>query len=218
MMVHGNTDVATLPAETDAPGSTDARLADCLARLEPLHQHLCPRQVLGVRIGLQAADLLGTPALQADKRLLALVETDGCFADGVGVATGCWLGHRTLRLMDYGKVAATLVDTTTGRAVRVRPRRRARARADRYASGAPDPWHAQLAAYQVMPSEALLRAEWVSLGRSLPELLGQAGVRIACQRCGEEILNGREVVVGAEVVCRGCTGIGPFSPGKLVSA
>ena len=48
---------------------------------------------------------------QTDKRLYTFVETDGCFADGVMVATGCSLGHRTLRLIDYGKVAATFVDT-----------------------------------------------------------------------------------------------------------
>src|SRR3712207_7090667 len=48
----------------------------------------------------------------------SFVETDGCFADGVSVATGCWLGRRTLRLVDHGKVAATFMDTLTERAVR----------------------------------------------------------------------------------------------------
>ena len=57
--------------------------------------------------------LLNLPLPQKDKRLLTFVETDGCFADGVSVATGCWLGRRTMRLVDYGKVAATFVDTHT---------------------------------------------------------------------------------------------------------
>jgi formylmethanofuran dehydrogenase subunit E len=52
---------------------------------------------------------------QNDKRLFAFVETDGCFYDGVAVASGCWVGHRTLRLMDYRKVAVTIVDTACAR-------------------------------------------------------------------------------------------------------
>ncbi|MGB1288420.1 MAG: FmdE family protein, partial [Aggregatilineales bacterium] len=66
---------------------------------------------------------------QRDKRLITFVETDGCFADGVSVATGCWLGRRTMRLMDYGKVAATFVDTLTGDAVRIAPHPQSRTRA-----------------------------------------------------------------------------------------
>jgi formylmethanofuran dehydrogenase subunit E len=104
------------------------RLAACLARLGELHPRLCPRQVLGARIGLQAGALLGLDLPRADKRLLALVETDGCFADGVSVATGCWLGRRTLRLLDYGRVAAMLVDISTGRCGSGRTRRPAPAR------------------------------------------------------------------------------------------
>jgi len=45
---------------------------------------------------------------QSNKRLIPIVETDGCFADGIAVATGCELSHRTLRLVDFGKVTATL--------------------------------------------------------------------------------------------------------------
>jgi formylmethanofuran dehydrogenase subunit E len=86
-------------------------LNQLLDRSAELHNHLCPRQVLGVRIGMYAGELLGLELPQTDKRLYTFVETDGCFADGVSVAAGCWLGRRTMRLMDYGKVAAVFVDT-----------------------------------------------------------------------------------------------------------
>jgi formylmethanofuran dehydrogenase subunit E len=64
---------------------------------------------------------------QNDKRLFAFVETDGCFCDGVAVASGCWVGHRTLRLMDYGKVPVTIVDTACARSAFILPRNRAHA-------------------------------------------------------------------------------------------
>ncbi|MCC6175174.1 MAG: formylmethanofuran dehydrogenase, partial [Chloroflexi bacterium] len=46
-----------------------------MERLLPLHARLCPRQILGARIGLYAGELLGLDLPQTDKRLLAIVET-----------------------------------------------------------------------------------------------------------------------------------------------
>jgi formylmethanofuran dehydrogenase subunit E len=83
------------------------------ASAERHHDHLCPRQVLGVRMGIYAAELLALDLPQNDKRLFTFVETDGCLIDGLAVATGCWVGNRTMRVIDYGKSAATFVDTLT---------------------------------------------------------------------------------------------------------
>ena len=96
-------------------------LSELLARSSALHGHLCPRQILGVRLALLAGERLGLDFPRTDKRALVFVETDGCFADGVSVDSGCWLGRRTMRLIDHGKVAATFVDTRTRRAVRAAP-------------------------------------------------------------------------------------------------
>ncbi|MBN1966264.1 MAG: formylmethanofuran dehydrogenase, partial [Anaerolineae bacterium] len=131
------------------------------------HNHLCPRQVLGVRMGLYAGRLLDLPVPQADKRLFTFMETDGCAADGVSVATGCWTGRRTMRLIDYGKVAATFVDGATGQAVRIIPHPEARLRAMRCVPDAPDTWHAMREGYQVMPDEELFVAQPVTLTVSL---------------------------------------------------
>ncbi|MDW8319142.1 MAG: FmdE family protein [Anaerolineae bacterium] len=168
------------------------------------HSHLCPRQVLGVRIGLAGLAALGLePPLRA-KRLLAFVETDGCFTDGVEVATGCTLGHRTLRVIDYGKVAAVFVDTQTEQAVRVAPRLDVRERAYAYAPGERRRYFAQLHAYQVMPDEELLSVQAVQLRQPAQAVVGRPG-RTACARCGEEIINQREVLVDGRAYCLACT-------------
>jgi formylmethanofuran dehydrogenase subunit E len=177
-----------------------------LAQSADLHQHLCPRQVLGARMGMLAGALLGLELPQAGKRLITFVETDGCFADGVAVATGCWLGRRTMRLADYGKVAATFVDTHDGRAFRIRPHAEARALAGAYAPGAKSRWHAYLEAYQLMPDDELLEARPVELSVDLRALLSRPGLRAVCARCGEEIINEREVLAGGVTLCRGCAG------------
>ena len=171
---------------------------------EQHHNHLCPRQVLGVRMGLYAGELFDLDLPPSDKRLCAFVETDGCLTDGIAVATGCWWGRRTMFLMDYGKTAATLVDTRTDRAIRIAPTRESRTRAAHYAPDAPDRWHAQLAAYQVMPTDELLCAQDVTLNVSLRALIGQHGGRVICECCGEDIINEREVRVAGAVLCRAC--------------
>lgn len=178
-----------------------------------LHKHLCPRQVLGVRLGLRGLRELGLidDAYQSRfdnrrKRLLTIVETDGCGADGIAVATDCHVGRRTMRVLDYGKVAATLVDTKAGRAVRVWPRPDVRQTAKGCATEARSRWHAYLEAYQIIPDDILLHVQPVELTRSLAEILSRPNLRVNCEQCGEEILNEREVVANGRILCQTCAG------------
>ncbi|MBI1880621.1 MAG: TraR/DksA C4-type zinc finger protein [Chloroflexi bacterium] len=177
-----------------------------------LHQHLCPRQVLGVRMGLLGGRWFDLELPRQDKRLLTFVETDGCAADGLAVATGCRVGRRTLRVIDFGKVAATFVDTDTRRAVRVVPRASIRERAWVYAPAAETKWQAQLLGYQRMPETELLLAQEVELTFSLGELLSRPGCRAICQVCGEEIINEREILQNGLTLCRACAGQSYYRP------
>lgn len=192
------------------PTPLDA-LPALLARSAALHSHLCPRQVLGARIGLRAARELDLSFPRTDKRVLVFVETDGCFADGVSVASGCWLGRRTMRLVDHGKVAATFVDLKTGRAVRIMPRTdlRARVRAGR---GEQKRWDAYMAAYQTWPDDDLLTVTPVTLTVDLKALVSVAGKRAVCDACGEEVINEREVARGGRTLCRDCAGEAYWQP------
>ncbi|MBI5928218.1 MAG: formylmethanofuran dehydrogenase [Chloroflexi bacterium] len=171
-----------------------------------LHIHLCPRQILGVRMGMYAAEILRIECPQTQKRLFTFVETDGCFADGISVATGCTLGHRTLRLMDYGKVAATFVDTDAEQSIRIRPRLDVRSRAALCKPDERSRWHSQLEAYQVMPLDELFEVEAVFLSISIEDIISRPGVRVNCSICGEEILNERESIIEGSMLCRACTG------------
>jgi len=171
-----------------------------------LHQHLCPRQVLGVRMGLLGGRCLGLDVPQTDKRILTIVETDGCATDGIAVATGCWVGKRTMRVLDFGKVAATFVDTQTGRAVRVVPSPASRQRAKDYAPEAGSRWEAYLLGYQRMPEVELLEAREVKLTLSVEKILSRDGYRVNCDLCGEEIINEREIMRDGLTLCRYCAG------------
>ncbi len=181
-------------------------LDELLNATETLHRHLCPRQVLGVRMGMTAAASLNLNLPQTDKRLVAFVESDGCFSDGLAVATGCWVGRRTLRVEDLGKVAAVFVDSRTGLTLRIHPRLDVRARASAFAPEARNRWEAQLLGYQRMPAELLFEVRPVRLTRPIGEIMSRPGLRVICAVCGEEIINGREVAGPAGSVCRTCAG------------
>lgn len=177
-----------------------------LKKSAEMHQHLCPRQVLGVRIGLAGGRWLGLDVPQSDKRILTIVETDGCFIDGLAVASGCHIGRRSMVVHDFGKVAATFVDTQTGRAVRIVPSSQSRQLAKAYAPQAESRWHAYLYGYQRIPDDELLTIQEVILDVSLAEVLSKDGYRINCDICGEEIINEREIQREGLVLCRPCAG------------
>ncbi len=191
-----------------SPTLLQAILDDSAAR----HKHLCPRQVLGARLGLAGLLALGLPNVYDErfdngrKHLLTIVETDGCAADGISAATDCYVGRRTMRVLDFGKVAATLVDTRTGTAVRVSPQLETRSAAGRYAPLARSRWHSYLEAYQIMPDAELVRVQPVELTQTLAEIISRPNLRVACAVCGEEIINEREVVVNGRSLCRSCAG------------
>ena len=174
------------------------------------HSHLCPRQVLGVRMGLAGLEVLGVKVPVTKLTALVIVETDSCFADGIEVSTGTTVGHRTLRVNDMGKIAATFVNVKTGRAMRISPVLDVRQHAPIYAPHEKCHYFAQLEGYQVMPEEELFRFQEVILQPSLNAILSKPGMPVKCNNCGEEIINEREQIVNGTVLCRACANQGYY--------
>jgi formylmethanofuran dehydrogenase subunit E len=87
------------------------------------HGHKCPAMPLGLRAGLAAMKALGVERSK-DKELIVESETGkghaaGCFLDGIMTTTGCTYGKSNIQKLYYSKMAFTLIDAKTGRAVRV---------------------------------------------------------------------------------------------------
>jgi formylmethanofuran dehydrogenase subunit E len=187
-----------------------SNLSVLLKQSSSRHDHLCPRQVLGVRMGLAGLAAIGLKAPMPHKAALVIIETDGCFADGIEVATGATVGHRTLRLADFGKIAAVFANIQTGQTVRVAPQLNIREQARLYAPGVKTKYYAQLKGYQVMPEAELFSFKEVMLEPALEVIVSRPGLRSKCQRCGEEIINARQVKVGEEILCLACAGKGYY--------
>ena len=176
------------------------------------HSHLCPRQILGIRIGLRGICSLHLEPNRDDKRLITIAETDGCFADGLSAATGCTVGHRTLRVEDYGKAAAVFVDVKTSRAVRIAPVLDIRQRAYAYVPNEPRHYFAQMQAYQIMPDDELLTVQDVTLNTPIEQIVSRPSLRVDCDVCGEEIMNEREIHQNGLTLCHACAHGGYYHP------
>jgi len=94
-----------------------------IERAGRFHGHICPFLVLGLRASEIAMEKLGLgkvgEAETVGEEVLAIVECNNCFADGVQVATGCTLGNNCLIYLDVGKNALTLVRRSDWKGVRV---------------------------------------------------------------------------------------------------
>src|SRR5918992_5362067 len=108
-------------------------LDELLEECGRLHGHMCAGQLLGARMAALGCRLIGIddPRSADRKKLVVWVEIDRCMADAVGAVTGVRLGRRSLKYFDYGKVAATFLNTETGRAVRVAAKDSSRALSDK---------------------------------------------------------------------------------------
>ena len=179
---------------------------ELLAEAVRTHGHLCPGQVLGVRMAMYGLALIGIadPRGADRKKLYLVVEIDRCATDALQSVTGCTLGHRTLRFVDYGKMAATFVNLHTGYAVRVVAREEARELARTCCPEMDAPHAAQLEAYRRLPDADLFHARAVRVTLAPQDLPGPPLRRVQCVRCGEFVQDMREVSAAGDVLCRRC--------------
>ena len=189
-------------------------LDEYLRDAEEAHGHLCAGQVLGVRMAMVGLGKLGiTDPRGADrKRLVTFIEIDRCATDAVMVVTGCRLGKRALKFRDWGKMAATFVDVSDGRAVRVAAKESSKSLAKEMHPEIPNKNQQQMASYREMNEDDLFDVQWVEVNLAEEEFPGFKGERIICSACGEGINFRREVVRDGKTLCRSCAGESYYTP------
>jgi formylmethanofuran dehydrogenase subunit E len=183
-------------------------LDDYLREAEQAHGHLCAGQVLGVRMAMLGLEKLGIedPRGNDRKRLVTFVEIDRCATDAIAVVTGCRLGKRALKFRDWGKMAATFVDVSTGKAIRIAAKESSKALARTMHPEIESKNQQQMLAYREMAEDDLFTKQWVKVELPAEEFPGYKGERIVCAECGEGINFRREVVRDGRVLCRSCSG------------
>jgi formylmethanofuran dehydrogenase subunit E len=189
-------------------------LDEYLRDAEQAHGHLCAGQVLGVRLAMLGLRKLAIddPQGKDRKRLVTFVEIDRCATDAVGVVTGCRLGKRALKFRDWGKMAATFVDVTTGKAVRIAAKESSKTLARTMHPEIENKNQQQMLAYREMADEDLFTTQWVRVDLPPEEFPGYKGERIVCEMCGEGINFRREVRREGRILCQACAGGSYYQP------
>jgi formylmethanofuran dehydrogenase subunit E len=171
------------------------------------HGHLCPGQVVGVRMAMLGCRLIGldNPTSHDQiKKLIVYVEMDRCTGDAVAHVTGAKLGRRSLKFVDYGIMASTFINLETGKAFRVLSTEEARDLAAQYAPEVAGKYPQQLEAYKKMPDSVLFRVQEVEVRLSEFDLPGPTKRKVPCDNCGQVVRDHREVVIDGSTLCYPC--------------
>lgn len=195
-------------------------------RARELHGHICPFVVLGLRASEIAMKKLGL--LKADgaetvnEGVIAIIECNNCFADGVQVATGCTLGNNSLIYLDVGKNAVTLVKRGEWKGVRVYVDSD-RLKSKYFAGEATELFEKVIVKRQgTLEDHQKLQKMWDEIGRSMMNLpedmfkveevkvaeIEQAPIfeSVRCDGCGELAMKTRARVVDGKMLCPSCFG------------
>src|ERR1051326_4081156 len=179
-----------------------------LREAEIAHGHLSAGQVLGVRMAMLGLQKLGIddPRGKDRKRLVTFIEIDRCATDAIGVVTGCRLGKRALKFRDWGKMAATFVDVSSGRAFRVAAKESSKALARMMHPELESKNQQQMQAYREMSDADLFDVQEVKVDLPPEEFPGYKSERVICAQCGEGINFRREVLREGKTLCQACAG------------
>ena len=173
------------------------------------HGHLCGGQIVGVRMasaGLRELDIKD-PRGEQGRDLVIFIEIDRCAADAIISVTGRTPGKRSIKIMDYGKMAATFVDTRTGRALRVSVRTDSNKKVKQIIQTLKHRESEKqdlIAALIAISEEDLLKIQNVSVRIRPQDLPGKPLERAVCRKCGETVMDMRQVSLDGNVLCKPC--------------
>jgi len=171
------------------------------------HGHLCPGQVIGVRMAMLGCRLIGLDepsTLPQIKKIIVYVEMDRCATDAISYVTGVKLGRRSLKFIDNGIMAATFMNLETGKAFRIVSTETARELAPKLMPSIEDSRLAQLEAYKIMNDSDLFTVSRVKVNVPAAEMPGPTRFKAVCARCGIVVRDKKEVLKNNQVLCRPC--------------
>jgi formylmethanofuran dehydrogenase subunit E len=163
-----------------------------VAEAGKFHGDICAGISIGTRMTMSGLRRIGIadPKGADRKKLIVFVEIDRCATDSIMALTGCRPGRRTMKVLDYGKMAATFINLETGKAVRIAAaiRKGERTRTD----------------FGTMPEEELFTVTEVEVPLLPGDLPGKPTSRALCSQCGESIMDGRDVEADGKTLCKPC--------------
>lgn len=166
---------------------------DLLSEAGAFHGDVCGGIEIGTRMTMAGLKRIGItdPKGEDKKNLMVFVEVDRCATDAIMALTGCRPGKRTMKVLDYGKMAATFINLETRQAVRVVVKRQGGGNEEKADFGA-------------MDESELFSITDVTVPLKPEDLPGRPVRRVVCAGCGESVMDGREVAEAGRALCKPC--------------
>jgi formylmethanofuran dehydrogenase subunit E len=179
----------------------------CLSAAAKVHGDICAGLTIGTRMAIAGLKAIGVedPKGKDKKNLLVFVEIDRCATDAIMAITGCQPGRRTMKILDYGKMAATFLNLKTGKAVRLTVREKEEDRTEKGASKETGEEPGSLIdLYTSLPDEKLFNMQEVVLIVRPQDMPGKPLSVVKCDMCGERVMDMRERYQHGKTLCRPC--------------
>ncbi len=181
------------------------------------HGHSCIGTALGYRVARKAVEWLNANRSK-DEEIVVLVENDSCAVDAIQVVTGCTFGKGNLIFRDIGKRGYTFFNRDTGKGVRIvenyRPLETPEIkdlRAAVFGGTATEEQWAAFRDYSARAVEEILCAPEGELFNA-KDVIGAPPPRarlfetLACDGCGEKVMEPRAIKTSKGVFCADCDG------------
>ena len=189
-----------------------------LQKASELRGHRCLGLPLGIKMAQMGLKLLNLTEEEKREYLVVFVENDKCPADAIQIATGCSAGSRKLKMLYYGKSAATFVDGRTGEGYRVFSKKDLTPRALHLAvkdniikaDEKVEPMsklerQVLMNAFMKMSPKELFDFQVVKVTWDSPLLRSKMDPAVYCSKCGEDIMSGMGVKQDdGTILCRSC--------------
>jgi len=199
------------------------RLKDLLIQAAGLHGHYCPGLAFGVKAGYAGLKRLGFDNTGMEE-LIAIVECNNCFVDGIQFTTGCSFGNNALIYKDLGKTAVTILSRKANAGVRVvlkadgwdsenasdkqKEARELFGRVVKERQDDPKSAKRMRTLFRQLAFETVEKPEdeLFDICNAAPKFPDYAPIvgSAVCDRCGEQFMETKGTILDAKPVCRQC--------------
>ena len=170
-----------------------------LKKAVEFHGELCGGIAIGTKLGMYGLELLGMELNKRHKNLIVILENERCTADGIQAVTKCTIGKRSLKLVYYGRFAATFYNMDTGEAYRVSD-----ADANKK-DKAKETREEMVERFRVTPPEELFNVEKVKV-KDFKEAQkpGDPHVTEWCCKKKKKITDNYHLIIDGNPICKSC--------------
>ncbi|MBN2040369.1 MAG: formylmethanofuran dehydrogenase [Spirochaetes bacterium] len=178
-------------------------LDNCLEEAKAFHGGLCGGIAIGTRMAVLGMNAVGITDPKGNNRkdLMVFVEMDRCATDAILAVTGCQPGKRTMKILNYGKMAATFINLKTRKAIRISQKN---LDGDTVTTREMIEQNPQTTDFLQLSDDELFDICEVEVDLNPEDMPGRPLKIVTCSKCGERVMDLKEITKDGKYFCKPC--------------